>query len=130
MELCFCISSGKRGPSKTVTEAGCGFDFDSWSWIVWCFSAKGRLLFFLFLALTRLKVPGRERTESRTRTATRTSSKTAARCSVGQHTRGNFFLQFLINAASVPVIDHTTVVPPVCLNLANTEKDAVSGLIA
>lgn len=84
---------------------------------------------FFFLALTRLKVPGQERTESRTRTATRTSSKTAARCSVGQRTRGNFFLQFLINAASVPVIDYTTFVPPVCLNLANTEKDAVSGLI-
>lgn len=49
---------------------------------------------------------------------------------MGQRTRGNFFLQLLINAASVPVIDYTTFVPPVCLSLANTEKDAVSGLIA
>lgn len=57
-----------------------------------------------FLVLTRLKVPGRGRTDSRTRTATRTSSKTAARCSVGRHTQGNVSL---ISAGSVHVTDFT-----------------------
>lgn len=42
--------------------------------------------------LHRLKDPGRERTEARTLTATRTSSKTAVRCCVARHTRGNCLL--------------------------------------
>ena len=40
----------------------------------------------------RSKDRGRGRTECRTHTATRTSSKTAVRCSVGRHTRGNIYI--------------------------------------
>lgn len=61
----------------------------------------------MLLVLPRLKDPGRERTEFRTRTATRTSSKTAVRCSVGRHTRGNFFLLLSMSSVSVPVTDYT-----------------------
>lgn len=84
------------------------------------------LIVVCFFVLTRLKDPGRERTESRTPTATRTSSKTAVRCSVGQHTRGNFFQLLSMSSVAVPVIDYTIFLPLLPLVLVNNEQDAVS----
>lgn len=49
----------------------------------------------------RLKDPGRERTEARTLTATRTSSKTAVRCCVARHTRGNCLLYLRLTVFGV-----------------------------
>lgn len=129
MELCFWIRYEAQGKYFWKrTEQDCnqvGMCLGCWLMVFGNFVVPV-LRVVCFFVLTRLKDPGRERTESRTPTATRTSSKTAVRCSVGQHTRGNFFLLLSMSSASVPVIDYTIFLPLLPLVLVNNEQDAVS----
>lgn len=69
--------------------------------------------------LRRLKDPGRERTEARTLTATRTSSKTAVRCCVARHTRGNclLYLRLTVFGVFLVILSVQDCFPHCCLSL-------------